>query len=610
MRNYADAEGARMRYRFATLPLMLALAAPSLGAQDSATRANSRVESPPELEVLAQAVEAITTMHMDGFSDTTLWEAALDGLKGLVRDTSDETLSEAQADLLSVVEQARRSAEPEILAQTVARISRLSVDGVSDSTLWEAAIDGLIGALDDPYAELFTEVESDAWEEETTGNYSGIGLQITLLNEEVTVTAVFRSTPAKQVGIIVGDIIVGVNTNDASDWTTGMAADSIRGPVGTDVLVKIKRAGFDEPIGFDITRAQVHVPAVHYGVLESNIGYVLLDRVARNAAQEMNSALAELADTRGLVIDLRRNPGGFLDESLMLADLFLKPGSTLASTVQRRPNAEAYETETDSFEDRWPQLVPDLPIVILVDRFTASGAEILAGALQDYDRALVLGERSFGKGVVQTVMRLPYSRRLRFTTGSWHTPLGRSLQRARDSQFRPIAEDLDTFPRVNTAQGRSLINGGGIFPDLALADDTTTLVERELIRAVNEQKVPLGLRLAELGFEAAGARRDEGTEDPALTDEEFDGFIARLVEEGLSEDQLSDEGVRTYLRWRGRITVAQRMDDLGAEADIRMERDPVLSEAVRLLLNSTSQVQLFEAAEAEQARRDEGTGEL
>ncbi len=610
MRNYADAEGARMRYRFATLPLMLALAAPSLGAQDSATRANSRVESPPELEVLAQAVEAITTMHMDGFSDTTLWEAALDGLKGLVRDTSDETLSEAQADLLSVVEQARRSAEPEILAQTVARISRLSVDGVSDSTLWEAAIDGLIGALDDPYAELFTEVESDAWEEETTGNYSGIGLQITLLNEEVTVTAVFRSTPAKQVGIIVGDIIVGVNTNDASDWTTGMAADSIRGPVGTDVLVKIKRAGFDEPIGFDITRAQVHVPAVHYGVLESNIGYVLLDRVARNAAQEMNSALAELADTRGLVIDLRRNPGGFLDESLMLADLFLKPGSTLASTVQRRPDAEAYETETDSFEDRWPQLVPDLPIVILVDRFTASGAEILAGALQDYDRALVLGERSFGKGVVQTVMRLPYSRRLRFTTGSWHTPLGRSLQRARDSQFRPIAEDLDTFPRVNTAQGRSLINGGGIFPDLALADDTTTLVERELIRAVNEQEVRLGLRLAELGFEAAGARRDEGTEDPALTDEEFDGFIARLVEEGLSEDQLSDEGVRTYLRWRGRITVAQRMDDLGAEADIRMERDPVLSEAVRLLLNSTSQVQLFEAAEAEQARRDEGTGEL
>lgn len=599
-----------MRYRFATLPLMLAFAAPSLGAQDTATRASSRVGSPPELEILAEAVEAITTMHMDGFSDATLWEAALEGLKGLVRDNTDEALGTAQADLLAAVEQAGRSAEPEVLAQTVARISRLGMDGVSDSTLWEAAIDGLIGALDDPYAELFTEVESDAWEEQTTGNYSGIGLQITQLNEEVTVTAVFRSTPAMQVGIIVGDVIVGVNANDASDWTTGMAADSIRGPVGTDVLVKIKRAGFDEPIGFNITRAQVHVPAVHYGVLESNVGYILLDRVARNAAQEMNSALAELADTRGLVIDLRRNPGGFLDESLMLADLFLEPGSTLASTVQRVPDGSTYETETDSFEDRWPQLVPDLPIVVLVDRFTASGAEILAGALQDYDRALVLGERSFGKGVVQTVIPLPYSRRLRFTTGSWHTPLGRSLQRARDAQFRPMAEDLDTFPRVTTAQGRSLINGGGIFPDLAIADDTTTIVERELIRAANEQEIPLGLRLAELGFEAASARRLEGIEVPALTNEEFDRFIARLMEEGLTEDQLSDPGVRTYLRWRGRIRVAQRMDDLGAEADIRMERDPVLSEAVRLLLASTSQEQLFQAADAEQARRSEGAGGL
>jgi carboxyl-terminal processing protease len=473
--------------------------------------------------------------------------------------------------------------------------------------VWEAAIDGLISALDDPYAELFTETESDVWEEETTGNYSGIGLQITLLNNQVTVTAVFRSTPAKQVGIIVGDIIVGVNANDASDWTTGMAADSIRGPVGSDVLVKVRRSGFEEPIGFDITRAQVHVPAVHYGVLESGIGYVLLDRVARNAAQEMNSALAELANTRGLIIDVRRNPGGFLDESLMLADLFLKPGSALASTVQRIPDAEAYRMETDTYNDRWPQLVQDLPIVVLVDRFTASGAEILAGALQDFDRALVLGERSFGKGVVQTVMPLPHSRRLRFTIGRWHTPLGRSLQRARDSQFTPLEEDLDTFPRVTTAEGRELINGGGIFPDLAVAGDTTTIAERELIRAVNEQEIPLGLRLAELGFEAAGARA-AASEAPGITDPEFDAFLALLEEEGLSADQLSDPGIQRYLRWRARTSVAQRMDDLGAEAEVRMERDLVLAEAMRLLQTTTSQAQLFQAAEAEQARRSQRAG--
>lgn len=609
--NDADAEGARMKHRFATMTLVLALfltvAAPSLNAQATAIRSDALVGDPPELEILEEAVEAITRMHMDGFSDTRLWEAAIDGLTVLLRRSSEDDPTGPFGELLTRVEAIGESPDPEALAGIIPQIGRLQVDGVSDSTLWEAAIDGLIQELDDPYAELFTQIESDAWEEETTGNYSGIGLQITLLNEEVTVTAVFRSTPAKQVGIIVGDVIVGVNANDASDWSTGMAADSIRGPSGTDVLVKIKRGGFDEPIGFDITRAQVHVPAVHYGVLESGIGYVLLDRVARNAAQEMNAALAELADTRGLVIDLRRNPGGFLDESLMLADLFLKPGSTLASTVQRVPGNGAPETQTDSYTDRWPQLVADLPIVVLVDRYTASGAEILAGALQDFDRALVMGERSFGKGVVQTVMPLPYDRRLRFTTGSWHTPLGRSLQRTRDRQFRPIAEDLDTFPRVSTAQGRSLINGGGIFPDFAVADDTTTLVERELIQSVNEGQIPLGLRLAELGFEVATARMAAG-DAAGLTDTEFDDFLVSLVEEGLTEEQLADPGIQTYLKWRARISVAQRMDDLGAEADVRMSRDPVLSEAVRLLQISSSQRQLFREADAERDRRERAAG--
>ena len=327
----------------------------------------------------------------------------------------------------------------------------------------------------------------------------------------------------------------------------------------------------------------------------------MLDRVARNAAREMNAALAELGSTSGLIIDLRRNPGGFLDESLMLADLFLKPGSTLASTVQRIPGSAPGEMSTDSFDDRWPQLVPDLPMVILVDRFTASGAEILAGALQDYDRAIVLGERSFGKGVVQTVMPLPGNRRLRFTTGSWHTPLGRSLQRSRDALGRPMEEDLDTFPRVTTAAGRTLVNGGGIFPDLEIEDDTLKIIERELITEVNEKQIPLGLRLAELGFDAAAARRDTNQE-PSLDAAEFDGLVTLLRDAGLSEELLGDETILEYLNWRGRINVAQRMEDIGAEADFRMERDPVLTEAVRLILTTMSQAGLIEAVDGESGR--------
>lgn len=491
-----------------------------------------------------------------------------------------------------------RAPEIEVLASAVDAISRMHMDSFADSALWEAAIDGLIGALNDPYAELFTPQEAEAWEEDTTGNYSGIGLQITLLNDEVTVTGVFRGFPAFEHGIAVGDVIVGVNEHDASDWGTDMAADSIRGPVGTSVEVRIKRVGYEQPIAYDITREEVHVPAVDYGVLEGDIGYVIMDRVARNAAREMNEALADLAGRNGLIIDLRRNPGGFLDESLMLADLFLKPGSTLASTVQRVPGGTADEPETDSYGDRWPQLVPDLPLVILVDEFTASGAEILAGALQDYDRAVVLGQRTFGKGVVQTVMNLPHGRRLRFTTGSWLTPLGRSLQRARDRQGMPIGEDVDTLPRLETASGRALISGGGIFPDLEIQDDTLTTKEQTFIREANLEEFPLGLRIAEFGLGVAAERNEADGWVGGVTDEQFDAFVASVREEGLETALLDDPEVQPYVRWRLDMAVAQRMSDIAAEASVRTTRDPVLTEAIRLIQETSSQSELFADVDA------------
>jgi len=486
-----------------------------------------------------------------------------------------------------------RAPELDVLSGAVDAISRMHMESFADSVLWEAAIDGMIGALNDPYAELFTPQEAEAWEEDTTGNYSGIGLQITLLNDEITVTAVFRGFPASEHGIAVGDVVVGVADYDATDWGTDMAADSIRGPVGTSVEVRIKRLGYEQPIAYDITREEVHVPAVDYGVLEGDIGYVIMDRVARNAAREMNEALADLAGRKGLIIDLRRNPGGFLDESLMLADLFLKPGSTLASTVQRVAGGAADQPETDSYGDRWPQLVPDLPVVILVDEFTASGAEILAGALQDYDRAVVLGQRTFGKGVVQTVMNLPHGRRLRFTTGSWLTPLGRSLQRDRDRQGMPVPADVDTLPRIETASGRALISGGGIFPDLVIQDDTLTTVEQEFIRASNIEQFPLGLRIAEYGLSIAADRGEDAAWTGGVSEEQFATFVAQLREEGLETELLDDSDVQSYLRWRVDIAMAQRMSDVAAEVSVRTSRDPVLTEAIRLIETTGSQSALF-----------------
>lgn len=491
---------------------------------------------------------------------------------------------------------ARERPEAEVFLSTLDALSRMSFTAQSDSALWEAGIRGLLESLQDPYATVFSPVESEAWEEQTTGNYSGIGLQITLLNEAVTVTAVFRGTPANDAGIQVGDVIVGVNEHDATGWDTGMAADSIRGPVGTSVRVRVRRDGFSDPIPFQITRAEVHVPAVNYGIMEGNIGYAVLDRVARDAAQELDQALRQLGGTRGLIVDLRRNPGGFLDESLMLADLFLKPGSVLATTSQRAIGGAPGEMTTEAYHDRWPARAPDLPVVVLVDGFTASGAEILAGALQDYDRAVVLGERTFGKGLVQTVLRLPHGRRLRFTTGEWQTPLGRSLHRPRDMEMRPVAEDPDTFPRVTTPGGRTLVNGGGVFPDLHIAEDTTTLAERELLRVAAEKEIPINVRIAEFSFQVAKELRDAGA-PPTLDGQRFDSFVEELIQAGIPREVVDAPGVRDFVNWRTRMTIAARMDAVGREADFRLERDPALREAVRMLGAASSQGDLFRAVD-------------
>jgi carboxyl-terminal processing protease len=471
----------------------------------------------------------------------------------------------------------------------------------SDSVLWSLALDGLIESLDDPYASVFTPETVDEFEESNTGNYEGIGISITQLNERVTVTAIFGGTPAHNAGILVGDVIVGVGESDARSWTTDDVADSIRGPAGTPVKVSVERGGSPDAVPFIMIRDEVHVPAVRSTMLTDDIGYIAVERVAEKSAEEVDRALRELGAARSLVLDLRGNPGGLLGESLMMADVFLAPGQTLASLRSRRVGTSG--TEDESWRDRLPPRVPDKAIVVLVNGFTASAAEIVAGALQDYDRALVVGSRTFGKGVVQTVLDLPYSHKLRITTGTWYTPLGRSLHRPRDATGRPIEEDVDTFPTVRTARGRDLLASGGIFPDLEVQDDTLTLSEREFLIAASEAQIQVGVRIQEFGFARAQELRAAG-EPPRLDGEAFAAFLAGLRGEGLAEDVLEQEGVRDYLAWRATMAIADRMEDLGASKRFQMVRDPVLRAAAELLRDSRSQAELFMAAEARRAGDD------
>lgn len=476
----------------------------------------------------------------------------------------------------------------------------------ADSALWEMAIEGLVKELGDPYATVLSPDEVARFEEQSTGNYAGIGIEISELNGAVTVTTVFSGTPAEDAGLMVGDRIVGVNSDEGDDWGVEDASSRIRGEPGTRVIVYIDRDGVAEPIPFQIRREEVHIPAVRAERVFDDIWYVALGRVTRNSAAEVDSVLTERGDARGVIFDLRQNPGGYLDESLKLADLFLDRGDVLVTT-RSRMRASTGELREESARARMtPRIEEELPIIVLVDRQSASASEIVAGALQDHDRALVIGERTFGKGTVQSVIPLPEGRLIRLTSGEWFTPQGRSLNRPRDLEGRVI--EPDSIPEFTSMGGRRLFGGGGVFPDLEIPNDTLSTVEQAFVTSAAELEFPLQMRIQEIAFEASQAARDRGDGD-GLADfpaDAMDGLFSALVEAGLDEDLLTDE-VRLYLRWRGEVVFHRRLTQNARGLEVQTERDAVLDTAVRLLRGATDQASLFELALAEGALVEAGS---
>ena len=471
-------------------------------------------------------------------------------------------------------------------------IRNYGLEQIPDSLLWEKAVKGLLQELNDPYAQAYNPVEFDQFQESNTGNYAGIGVQITQLNESITITAVFRSTPAERSGLIVGDRIISVNEVSTEGWSTGNVSDSIRGQVGTTVNVTIARQGLGAPVTSTITRDSVHVSAVISDVIGNNQGYIALDRVARGSADEIEEALTKLSGARGVILDLRGNPGGYLDESLKIADLFLDRGKRLASAESRTPGRSGRNVD-ESWNAREMDMIPNKPVVVLVNRFSASASEIIAGALQDHDRALIMGERTFGKGVFQNVFRLSEDRHLRLTTGEWFTPLGRSLHRPRNTQGRTLPENPDTFPTVLTPKGRTLNAGGGVFPDVTILNDTLTSLERDFLSQMAQKQIPFDLRIEEFAFEQSEKNKQAKISRPSLSSVDFKSFIELLEEESELSELLASDEIQSYLRWRLLPRIAQRMEQLGRSIELRLERDPVLTEALNLLESVERPAELF-----------------
>jgi carboxyl-terminal processing protease len=341
----------------------------------------------------------------------------------------------------------------------------------ADKAIYNGAIPGMLHALD-PHSNFFDPKSYALMREDQRGKYYGVGMTVGPRNNKVIVIFPFVGTPAYKAGIHPGDVIVAVDGKSTENMSTGDVADLLKGPKGTTVHISISREGVEKPMEFTLIRDEIprYSVDVHF-LIRPGVGYMHVSGFNETTETEVVKALDEFGDLKGLVLDLRGNPGGLLSEGVGVADKFLKKGQIIVSHHGRASAEKRYMAQHGNGGKEYP-------IVVLVNRLTASAAEIVSGAIQDHDRGLIVGEVTFGKGLVQTVYPLSENTGLALTTARYYTPSGRLIQRdysnvslydyyySRDSAEAPNSGSREV---KLTDSGRTVYGGGGITPDVPVA---------------------------------------------------------------------------------------------------------------------------------------------
>lgn len=492
----------------------------------------------------------------------------------------------------------------ELLDEIVRRIELEHVDGLARDSLYRAAIHGVLERLGDPNSQF---VGAPDWENERIrheGEYGGVGLEVHDRDGFITVVAPVPGTPGARAGLRPGDRIVEVDGESVEGWLTDQAVQLLRGKPGTVVRIGVRRLGVETVVPFEITRAVIHVPSVpFFTMLEGGIGYVPLQSFSATTTKEVRVAVDSLSaqGASSLVLDLRGNRGGLLDEGLGVSDLFLDRGKAVVEIRARDASPETYRAKAR-------QEYAELPLVVLVSRGSASASEIVAGALQDHDRALVIGAPTFGKGSVQTLFPLSAGNVLRLTTARWFTPSGRSIQS--DRSARQHAEEhaavtlegswvelpaFDEKPQFASSAGRVLYGGGGIVPDVWVVPDTLVEDEHEAVRTVFAAG---GNFFAALVDWAVGYihERPELAPGFAVTEDDLRSLHAAMVERGAEVSFDDVLRARRYVEHHMGAEIAlQAWDDQGSFRR-RAGNDAALRRAIELLGSASSQEELFALA--------------
>lgn len=487
-----------------------------------------------------------------------------------------------------------------MLQDVIRVVSDRFVEPVDPADLYDMAVEGLIEQLGDPHTTLLRPEDYSQLRLTTTGNYGGLGIRIDEKDGWITVVQTLPNTPAERAGLRPGDRLIEADGVSMADWTPDDAVRVLRGPKGSPVDLKIVRAGVPEPFPVRIVRDEIHVEYVTSFMLDDEVGYVLQTQFSNNSAEEIHAEIRELRDQgmRGLILDLRDNPGGLLEEGVAVSDLFLDGGSEVVETRSRITN----QNET-YFAERRP-VDPELPVVVLVNWYSASASEIVAGALQDHDRALVLGTPTFGKGSVQTLYPVAGGNYLKITTAKWYTPSGRSIHRERDVRpealvaagHAPVSEtgssaglDAEVF---YTDAGREVYGGGGIRPDLVIIADTLYTPEAEFRRSLGEQLSQYYDALFRYAVEYVNDHPDLYT-DFEVSTAMLDRLYQRIVDAGIELDRQVFDGANRLNSRDLAIQIATVAFDEVVAQRRRLLIDRQLATAAELLRGAGSQEQLF-----------------
>ena len=371
----------------------------------------------------------------------------------------------------------------ETFAMLYKEVNSYYVDDINASKIMRVGIDAMLKTLD-PYTVFISESEIEDFRFQATGQYGGIGALVANRNGKVIITEPYEGFSAQKNDIRAGDVVLEIDGKSTQNKNSDEIGELLKGQPNTPLTLKIQREGTAEYITKNLKREEITIKSVVYsGVLEGNTGYIFLDGFKVDAAREVSEAFLNLKtkyQIKQLILDLRSNPGGSLDEAVNIAGIFIPKGSLVVTTKGKNKQWDkTYKTLQEPLD-------PKMPLVVLINENSASASEIIAGVVQDYDRGVIVGQNSFGKGLVQTVRPLAYNTQLKVTTAKYYTPSGRCIQElnyAAERDANGKAQEIpDSLRRsFTTSHGRTVLDGKGIAPDLAMPSQTYSEITETLL---------------------------------------------------------------------------------------------------------------------------------